>query len=100
NVPKNVLSGGRYDNLLSKLGKSGGACGFAVYVDLIELYGTDAASFKTDVAVIYGENDDVRAVEKLADSYRAKGKTVTVSKNGDDVAADEKIKFNGTGAKK
>ena len=99
NVPKNVLSGGRYDNLLSKLGKSGGACGFAVYVDLIELYKTDAAPFKTDVAVIYGKGDDARDVEKLADSYREKGKTVTVTKSGD-VSATEKIKFNGTGEKK
>ena len=35
-VPKNVLSGGRYDELLQKLGKKSGAIGFAVYLDLLE----------------------------------------------------------------
>ncbi len=32
-IPQSVLSGGRYDSLLEKLGKSGGAIGFAVYLD-------------------------------------------------------------------
>ena len=35
-VPKKVLSGGRYDELLRKFGKKAGAIGFAVYLDLIE----------------------------------------------------------------
>jgi ATP phosphoribosyltransferase regulatory subunit len=34
-VPSHVLSGGRYDKLLPKFGKSGGAVGFAVYIDMI-----------------------------------------------------------------
>ena len=32
-IPTKVLSGGRYDELLSKFGKSSGAIGFAVYLD-------------------------------------------------------------------
>lgn len=35
-VPAPVLSGGRYDLLLRRLGKQGGAIGFAVYLDLIK----------------------------------------------------------------
>ena len=35
-VPSAVLSGGRYDSLLAKLGKSGGAIGFALYLNLLE----------------------------------------------------------------
>ena len=35
-IPKRVLSGGRYDELLQKLGKKSGAIGFAVYLDLLE----------------------------------------------------------------
>ncbi len=38
-----VLSGGRYDNLLKKMGKSGGAIGFAVYLDAIERLGDSPA---------------------------------------------------------
>ena len=35
-IPKKVLSGGRYDELLRKFGKKLGAVGFAVYLDLLE----------------------------------------------------------------
>ena len=35
-VPAKVLSGGRYDELLRKFGKNGGAIGFAVYLNLLE----------------------------------------------------------------
>jgi len=35
-IPVKVLSGGRYDNLLRKFGKSSSAVGFAVYLDLLE----------------------------------------------------------------
>lgn len=35
-VPEGVLSGGRYDGLLKKLSRSGGAIGFAVYLNTLE----------------------------------------------------------------
>ena len=35
-VPQAVLSGGRYDPLMKRIGKKGGAIGFAVYLDLLE----------------------------------------------------------------
>jgi len=35
-VPARVLSGGRYDELMRKLGKTSGAIGFAVYLDKLE----------------------------------------------------------------
>ena len=35
-IPARVLSGGRYDELLCKFGKSSGAIGFAVYLDMLE----------------------------------------------------------------
>lgn len=34
-VPSSVLSGGRYDLLMKRVGKKGGAIGFAVYLDLL-----------------------------------------------------------------
>ncbi|MCL2508917.1 MAG: ATP phosphoribosyltransferase [Oscillospiraceae bacterium] len=37
-IPASVLAGGRYDNLLRKLGKKSDAIGFAVYLDLLERY--------------------------------------------------------------
>ncbi len=35
-IPRGVLSGGRYDGVLGKMGKKGGAIGFAVYMDALE----------------------------------------------------------------
>ena len=35
-IPQSVLSGGRYDSLLEKLGKKQGAVGFAVYLDSLD----------------------------------------------------------------
>ena len=35
-VPRRVLSGGRYDKLLSKMGREGGAIGFALYIVLYD----------------------------------------------------------------
>ena len=44
-IPDSVLSGGRYDNLMKKMGRKSGAIGFAVYVDRVErLDATQAAS--------------------------------------------------------
>ena len=38
-VPARVLSGGRYDKLMERLGKHSGAIGFAVYLDQLERLG-------------------------------------------------------------
>ena len=35
-MAKSVLSGGRYDGVMEKMGKAGGAIGFAVYLDSLE----------------------------------------------------------------
>ncbi len=37
-VPESVLSGGRYDKLLARMGKNSGAIGFAVYLDALERF--------------------------------------------------------------
>lgn len=40
-IAQSVLSGGRYDSLLEKLGKSSGAIGFAVYLDSLDRLSSD-----------------------------------------------------------
>lgn len=42
NIPVSVLSGGRYDNLLKRMHKKGGAIGFAVYLDTLERLSTNS----------------------------------------------------------
>ena len=43
-VPQGILSGGQYDRLPAKMGRRGGAIGFAVYLDMLERY--DAEEFE------------------------------------------------------
>lgn len=90
-VPKNVLSGGRYDKLLEKLGKKSLACGFAIYLDLIELYSETDTSKKLDFVVKYKEGDDIGSVLKFADSLRENGARVMVVRAGNAVPEAEKI---------
>ena len=64
-VPSAVLSGGRYDSLLTRLGKEGGAIGFAVYLNLLErLCGGAADSGCADVLLLSGG----ATVKSLTDS--------------------------------
>ncbi|WP_312046284.1 ATP phosphoribosyltransferase regulatory subunit [Anaerotignum sp.] len=71
-VPNGILSGGRYDNLVHKLGKNSDAIGFAVYLDLLERYDTTQKEYDTDILLLYEENTDtgalLRAVEMLTDN--------------------------------
>ena len=75
-IPTSVLSGGRYDNLMKKMGKSSGAIGFAVYLDLLgELEGV-APEFDGDVLVLYDDATDIKALLDLAGRLSGDGKTV------------------------
>ena len=77
-VPCSVLSGGRYDNLLVKLGKNCQAIGFAVYVDLLELYAKHEKEYDVDVMLCYDADAEPIEISKKAAEYSAQGKTVKV----------------------
>ena len=81
-IPAGVLSGGRYDNLLKKMGKASGAIGFAVYLDLLERFGDSGEYFDVDVLLTYegASPKDIIDAVKLLSSY---GKTVKVQKTND-----------------
>ena len=81
-IPSGVLSGGRYDNLLKKMGKTSGAIGFALYLDLLERFGDSGEYFDVDVLLIYdgASPKDIIDAVKLLSSY---GKTVKVQKSND-----------------
>ncbi len=82
-IPAGVLSGGRYDNLLKKMGKNSGAIGFAVYLDLLERFGDEGESFDVDVLLTYEEGaspKDIIDAVKLLSSYK---KSVKVQSTDD-----------------
>ena len=87
-IPSSILSGGRYDNLMHKMGKKSGAIGFAVYLDLLERFAEEENPYDVDVLLLYEDKTEpasiIQAVKMLTDN----GKTVKVEKT-----KDENIKY-------
>ena len=54
-ISQSVLSGGQYDKLAKKLGKTCSAIGFAVYLDLLENYNYTTSEYDVDTLIIYNE---------------------------------------------
>lgn len=69
-LPTHLLSGGRYDKLMEKLGKAAGGIGFGVYVSLLERF-RDTSTSETETTLSYdGSNliDTIQNVESLVRS--------------------------------
>ena len=67
NIPKSVLSGGRYDNLVKRFGLNTSAAGFAVSIDLMHNFSTKPDEYDCDVLLLYSEDAepfDVISAEK------------------------------------
>ncbi len=71
-VPECVLSGGQYDRLMERMGKTAQAVGFAVYPD--RLCDLDApVDYDTDTVILYGEDADTLRVAALVEAHVARG---------------------------
>ncbi len=79
-VPTRVLSGGQYDKLMQKLGRSSGAIGFAVYLDRIERLDPPAEDYRVDTVVLYRDDTDPATVSKVVRELTAAGKRVIAAK--------------------
>lgn len=65
-IPTGVLSGGQYDKLLQKMGRSSRAIGFAIYMDLLEEPREQEAVDTLILAGSAGEEELLAAAEKYA----------------------------------
>ncbi len=74
-----VLAGGRYDNLLRRMGKTGQAIGFAVYLDQLERLDSDS-EYDVDTLLLYGPETDPAAAAARAAYLAAEGKTVRMDR--------------------
>ncbi len=88
NVPKAVLSGGRYDRLLEKFGKKAEAVGFALYLGDLNLKG-EAQGNSPDAVVVYGK--DIEKAKEIAERMRAEGKKTLLSKSVPDRFSGEVV---------
>lgn len=86
-VPRGILSGGRYDRLLYKMGKRMGAVGFAVYMNELELYfdrldhaGGDMTDYDVDILITYDDHADPAALTRTVKMLTGCGRSVRVQR--------------------
>lgn len=79
-IPTGVLSGGRYDKLMHKMGKGAKAIGFAVYLDQLERLRKCEDGFDVDVLLCYDDSCTPAAVMAAVREITAGGKTVLAQK--------------------
>ena len=80
-IPNGILSGGRYDNLMVKMGKRCGAIGFAVYLDQLERFMQDHREYDVDNLILYDETSNLETVVQHARFLRAQGRSVRIQRN-------------------
>lgn len=83
-VPNAILAGGRYDNLMEKLGKKTKAIGFAVYADQLERCNPELDRFDVDVLLTYESYVDTSKLTAAVKMLTANGRRVRVQKTGSD----------------
>lgn len=79
-IPSSLLSGGQYDHLMRRMGKTSRAVGFAVYLDQLGALEHTSSQYDVDVLLLYSENDDICRVLHTADEIRANGTSVCVQR--------------------
>lgn len=87
-VPYAVLSGGRYDGLLQKFGKSANALGFALYLGELDGYFADAVPTENTV-ITYNDDTAAEAVRR-AEELRRFGKCVLLCRAAEQAVRKEK----------
>lgn len=81
-VPSGVLSGGRYDHLMRRMGRNGQAIGFAVYLDQLSRLMDAREACDVDVLITYDDGADPVAVAAAAQAVVAGGESVRVQRAG------------------
>ncbi len=79
-IPTSVLTGGRYDALMERMGKSSGAIGFAVYLDLLESLALESDEYDIDVLLLYGDGTEMKALLEASQGQVSDGKRVMAAR--------------------
>lgn len=79
-IPAGVLAGGRYDNLLLRMGKHAEAIGFAVYLDQLERYMEAKPAYETEALVLYDDSTSPITIVRETEALRARGVSFRVQR--------------------
>jgi ATP phosphoribosyltransferase regulatory subunit len=86
-IPTAVLSGGEYDSLMRRFGRTSGAVGFAVYLDMLEGLG-EVWEYDVDTLILYSHATNPKKVADTVNSLISKGETVRA-----ETSVPEKLKY-------
>lgn len=75
-VPAGLLSGGEYNGLMKKMGRTDRAIGFAVYLDALERHLESDLSVDVDTVVLYDDSADTAVLADFVEAQSADGKSV------------------------
>ena len=97
-IPDVILTGGRYDRLMRRMGRKSGAIGFAVYLDLLDNFLSERTTFDVDVILLYDDDADLALLDEMAATYMKKGLTVSVQKQvPKKLSCRQLVRFNNKG---
>lgn len=82
-APRSVLSGGRYDTLMRRMGRKSQAMGFAVYLDQLDRLLGQKREYDVDLLILYGEDAAREQVLRAAGEAVASGRSVRVQRAGE-----------------
>lgn len=91
-IPRDVLSGGRYDMLMSKMGKGDtNAMGFAIYFDALDRKLHIRNKANTDAVILYNSESDLETLTNLTAKLTENGVSYTAVTSLPDNTADAKL---------
>lgn len=90
-IPEKILSGGRYDKLVKRMGKRHGAIGFGIEMELLERASFLEKENTNTAAILYSGDDDAKAVSSFALKLRESGSSVKLVKSLSDKMSFETV---------
>ena len=82
---------------MKKMGKSSGAVGFAVYLDMLERFGKEEKEYDYDTVVFVGEDASPENVIRAVSDLSAKGERVIALKSVSDTVRYKRLVKIGEG---
>lgn len=77
-IPTAVLSGGQYDQLMKKMGRSDSAIGFAVYMDRLERLARPGSEYDVDTVLLYDGTADLSILRQQATALQETGSVLAL----------------------
>ena len=97
-IPDVILTGGQYDRLMKRMGRKSGAIGFALYLDLLENFGTEGERYDVDIILLCDEDSDPVLLKDMVETYMKQGLSVSVQNQvPKKLSCRQLVKFNNKG---